>query len=51
MWFDKKDDERRLLNHLGDKVPQSISEEAKRELAKRGWSEDRIREEEWKRMK
>lgn len=49
-WFDEKDDVHTLLDHLGDKVPQSIAEQAKKELANRGWSEERIRNEEWKRM-
>lgn len=50
-WFDKKDDVRTILEHLGDKIPQSISDDAKRELEKRGWSEEQIRDAEWKRIK
>lgn len=49
-WEFDKEDTKVCLDHLGDKVPDSIREEAKQELRRRGWSEDDIREEEWKRM-
>lgn len=49
-WFDGKDDIETLLNHLGDKVPDSIAEEAKKELENRGWSEEQIRNAECERQ-
>ena len=50
-WSYEKDTDETLFDNLGDYVPQSISNECKRELRKRGYSEDKIKEEEWKRMK
>lgn len=41
-WFDEKDDNKCLLNHLGDGTPDSIRLEAEKELKKRGFSEDYI---------
>lgn len=48
-WFDEKDDIKTVLDHLGDKVPHSIAEDAKRELRDRGWTNDQIQKEEWDR--
>lgn len=50
-YFDKKDDTRTVLNHLGDKVPDSVRQDARRELMSRGYSSEQVRDEEWKRMK
>ena len=50
-WNCEKDSDKTLFNNLGDHVPQSIANECKMELQRRGYSEDKIREEEWKRMK
>jgi hypothetical protein len=47
-WFDERDDIKTILFHLGSRTPDSIREDAVRELRKRGWSEERIAEEEWK---
>lgn len=49
-WFDQKDSTKTILNHLGDKVPQSIADDAKKELEKRGWTKEQIRKAEWDRM-
>lgn len=48
-WFDEKDSIETILNHLGSRTPHSIKEDAKRELKERGWSEEQIRAEVWKR--
>jgi hypothetical protein len=48
-WFDERDDIETILNHLGSRVPDSIREDAERELRRRGWPEERIAEEKWKR--
>jgi hypothetical protein len=50
-WFDDKDDVKTILNHLGDKVPQSIADAAKRELEKRGFSSEQVRQLEIEREK
>ena len=50
-WGCEKDSDETLFNNLGDHVPQSIANECKMELRRRGYSEDKIREEEWKRTK
>lgn len=39
-WFDEKDSDNDCLRHIGDdKIPQSIQEDAARELRDRGYSE------------
>lgn len=49
-WDFSKDTDATCFDHLGDYVPQSIQESAKNELRSRGYSEERIHQEEWKRM-
>ena len=51
MWDFEKDSDKTCFDHLGDYIPESIANEAKRELRRRGYSEEKIREEEWKRTK
>lgn len=47
-WFDEKDDERTIKNHLSDKhCPDSIKQDARREMKERGYSKEKIREIEW----
>lgn len=41
-WFDEDDDDECLLNHLGDKVPDSIRKEAEMTLIARGYSREYI---------
>ena len=50
-WGFEKDTDKTCFDHLGDRVPHCIKEEAKQELRERGYSEKRIQEEEWKRTK
>ena len=50
-WEFEKDTTQTCLEHLGDYIPESIQREAKQELRNRGFSEERIREEEWKRTR
>ena len=51
MWDFEKYSDKTCFDHLGDYIPESIANEAKRELRRRGYSEEKIREEEWKRTK
>lgn len=48
-WDFSKNSDKECFDHLGDYVPQSIQEDAKRELRDRGYSEETIQREEWKR--
>lgn len=41
-WFDEKDDNKTLLQHTLDGTPDSIRQEAERELIERGFSKDYI---------
>lgn len=50
-WDFKNDTDKTCFEHLGDYIPQSIQEEAKEELRRRGYSEETIRREEYKRTK
>lgn len=50
-WEFEKESDKTCFDHLGDYVPHSIQEEAKRELKNRGYSDERIHEEEWKRTR
>ena len=46
-WANEKDSDRTLFGNIGDGIPQSISDDCKRELSRRGYSDDTIREAEW----
>ena len=50
-WGFEKETDKTCFDHLGDRVPYSIKQEARAELKHRGYSEEKIREEEWKRTK
>lgn len=50
-WGFENDNTQTCLDHLGDKVPESIKTEAKQELRRRGYSEEQIQQEDWKRSK
>lgn len=50
-WEFEKESDKTCFEHLGDGVPDSIKNEAKVELMHRGYSSEKIREEEWKRTK
>jgi|GEM_PF-5047852 len=47
-WFDEKDDVHTILNHLSNRTPDSIRDDAVRELLRRGWSKDEVRDELYK---
>ena len=49
-WEFEKESDATCFDHLGKYTPDSIKEEAKQELRNRGYSEEKIREEEWKRL-
>lgn len=41
-WFDENDKISTVINHLDSKTPDSIRDEAKRELRERGWTDRQI---------
>ncbi|MEQ2717788.1 hypothetical protein [Fusicatenibacter saccharivorans] len=51
MWDFEKDSDKTCFDLRGDYIPESIANEAKKELRRRGYSEEKIHEEEWKRTK
>lgn len=46
MWDFEKDSDKTCFDHRGDYIPESIANEAKKELRRRGYSEEKIHEEE-----
>lgn len=50
IWRFEYDPDKVCFDHLGKHVPDSIKEEAKTELKRRGYNDKTIQEEEWKRM-
>ena len=43
-WASEKDSDKTLFDNIGDGVPQSISDDCKIELSRRGYSDDVISE-------
>lgn len=48
-WGFENDTDQECFNHLGRNVPDSIRQEAREELQRRGYSEDRIEDEDYSR--
>lgn len=48
-WEFENDTDQECFNHLGRSVPNSIRQEAREELQRRGYSEDRIEDEDYSR--